>query len=504
MSTGRTSPGKTHRPATVAALLLALFMAAMEMTVVSTAMPTVVAELGGAFHYAWVFTAYMLTSTVTVPIYGKLADLHGRKPVMLIAMALFLFGSMASGQARTMGQLIVFRGIQGIGAGGMQPMALTIVGDIFKIEERAKMQGVFGAVWGIAGLVGPLLGGVIVATFSWRWVFYVNVPFGLVSAAVLTFSLVENIEKRTHGLDVAGALLLSGAVMTLLLGADGELPWVLLPASAVLTAAFLYVEKRAKEPLLPLQLFAQRILATSSGLSALAGGAMVGLVTFVPLYAQGVLGATPTQAGTTIATMAVTWPIASAISGRLIARVGFRNLVRLGFAFTAGGAVWLALAMGSGASATTLRVAAALFGIGMGLANTPLVIAVQSSVTFSQRGVATASTMFFRNIGGTVAVGAMGVVLAHALLAGAAREAGGAELVARILGPDRRNVEPHVLASISGDLARGLGSVMWIVAGLACGAALVAWLFPHVPTTSAASPPAPLVPEGERIAKDPS
>jgi len=491
----------------VAALLLALFVAAMEMTVVSTAMPTVVAELGGALHYGWVFTAYMLTSTVTVPIYGKLADLHGRKPVMLVAMALFLVGSMASGQARTMGQLIAFRAVQGVGAGGMQPMALTIVGDIFKIEERAKMQGLFGAVWGIAGLVGPLLGGVIVASLSWRWVFYVNVPFGLVSASVITFSLVETIEKRKHGLDIAGALLLAAAVIALLLGADGHSPWVLLPASAVLTAAFLFVEKRAKEPLVPLQLFAQRVLATSSALSALAGGAMVGLVTFVPLYAQGVLGATPTEAGTTIATMAVTWPIASAISGRLIARVGFRNLVRIGFAFVAVAALWLGAAMSGGASASKLRIITALFGIGMGLANTPLVIAVQSSVTFSQRGVATASTMFFRNIGGTVAVGVMGVVLARALLAGAAREAGGAELVARILGPDRRNVEPSVLASISGDLALGVGAVMWIVAGLALGAAAVAWLFPKVASTSAAAatPAAPerRPPETERIAKDP-
>ena len=280
----------------MAALLLALFMAAMEMTVVSTAMPTVVAELGGALHYAWVFTAYMLASTVTVPIYGKLADLHGRKPVMMVAMALFLVGSMASGQARSMHQLIAFRALQGIGAGGMQPMALTIVGDIFKIEERAKMQGVFGAVWAIAGLIGPLLGGIIVATLSWRWVFYVNVPFGIVSAAMLTFSLVETVEKRKHGLDVAGALVLSAAVVALLLGTDGEWPWVLLPVSVVLVAVFIAVEARAKEPILPLQLFKQRILATSSVLSALSGGAMVGLVTFVPLYAQGVLGSTPTEA----------------------------------------------------------------------------------------------------------------------------------------------------------------------------------------------------------------
>jgi EmrB/QacA subfamily drug resistance transporter len=472
----------THRPATVAALLLALFMAAMEMTVVSTAMPTVVAELGGAMHYAWVFTAYMLTTTVTVPIYGKLADLYGRKPVMLVAMALFLVGSMASGQARTMTQLIMFRAVQGIGAGGMQPMAMTVVGDIFKIEERARMQAVFGAVWAIAGLVGPLLGGVIVAMLSWRWVFYVNVPFGLVSVVVLTFSLVEDIEKREHRLDVAGALLLSAAVVALLLGTDGELPWLLLPASVVLTGLFLWVEARAKEPLLPLSLFGKRILATSSALSALAGGSMVGLLTFVPLYAQGVLGASPTEAGSTIAATAVTWPFASAIAGRLIVKVGFRPIVRGGFFLIAVAAAGLTFAMGSGTSLSVLRIGAALFGIGMGVANTPLVIAVQTSVGFSQRGVATASTMFFRNIGGTVAVGTMGVVLARALLASTARAAGGDDLVARILGPERRSVDPTVLASIAGDLSLGLSRVMWIVTGLAVGAAVVGWLFPNVPT----------------------
>lgn len=472
------SPRTTHRPATVAALLLAMFMAAMEMTVVSTAMPTVVAELGGALHYAWVFTAYMLTSTVTVPIYGKLADLYGRKPVVLVAMALFLLGSMASGQARTMGQLIAFRAVQGVGAGGMQPIALTIIGDIFKIEERAKMQGLFGAVWAIAGLAGPLLGGVIVGALSWRWVFYVNVPFGLVSAAVLAFSLVEDIERREHRLDVAGAALLSVAVVALLLGTDGVAPLLLLPACVVLFLAFLVVERRAEEPIVPLDLFRQRMLATASALSAVGGGAMVGLVTFVPLHAQGVLGATPTEAGSTIAAMAVTWPVASAISGRLMTRLGFRALVRSGFISVAIASVALVVTMRTGGSANALRVAAAGFGIGMGLANTPLVIAVQTSVGFKQRGVATASTMFFRNIGGTVAVGVMGVVLASTLLSGAAREAGGAELVARILGPERRSVDAAVLASISGDLSRGTDRVMWIVAGLGVAAAAIALLFP--------------------------
>lgn len=475
---------KTNRVATVAGLLLALFMAAMEMTVVSTAMPTVVADLGGAGHYAWVFTAYMLTSTVTVPIYGKLADLYGRKPVMLVAMALFLLGSMASGQARTMTQLVAFRGLQGVGAGGMQPMALTIVGDIFAIEERGKMQGLFGAVWAIAGLVGPLLGGLIVAALSWRWVFYVNVPFGVLSAGLLVFALVEDVDKREHTLDVLGAALMAGAVISLLLASDGHAPLLLLPLTVALIFAFVAVERRAKEPVLSLALISRRVLATSSALSALSGGAMLGTVTFVPLYVQGVLGGSPTAAGGAIAPLAIGWPIASAISGRLLPKVGFRPLVRIGSVVVVVAAAALAWLVGRGSDSGPIRVAAAFFGVGMGLSNTALVIAVQSSVDFAERGVATASTMFFRNIGGTVAVGGMGVVLARAL-AGSV-DAGGDDIVSRVLGPERRGVAPELLRAVAGQLASGVVNVLWAVAALAGVAAVVALLFPAVPTAATA------------------
>ena len=486
------SPARTtHRPLTVAALMCALFMSAMEMTVVSTAMPTVVAELGGALHYAWVFSAYMLAVTVAVPIYGKLADVYGRKPVLLVGVALFLVGSMASGQATTMNQLIAFRVVQGLGAGGMQPVAITIVGDIYSVEERGKMQGVFGAVWAIAGLIGPLLGGVIVATMSWRWVFYVNVPFGLFSAGAITWGLVESVEKKNPKLDFAGAATLSLAIVALLLGVDGVMPAVLVPASLVLAVVFLVIERRAPEPMLPLSLFSTRAIATSSALSALSGGAMIGLVTFVPLYAQGVLGATPTEAGTAIAPMAIAWPIASGIGGRLIAKVGFRALVRFGSVLVAIAGVWLASRVAHGASQTELRVGAAVFGAGMGFGNTALLIAVQSSVTFAQRGVATASTMFFRTIGGTLAVGAMGVILARVLLAGVAgQNTGGAELVARILGPDRRTVAPETLQAIAGDLSSGLASVHWSVAGLSVLGAVVAFWFPAIQTPTTPRAPA--------------
>ncbi len=472
----------TKRPATVAALVLALFMAAMEMTVVSTAMPTVVADLGGALHYAWVFSAYMLASTVMVPIYGKLADLYGRKPVMLVAMAIFLFGSMASGQARTMTALIVFRGIQGIGAGGLQPVALTIIGDIFDVDERSRMQGVFGAVWGIAGLAGPLLGGVIVATLSWRWVFYVNVPFGILSALILSVFFHEKIEKKSRKLDIPGAALLALAVIALLLGVEGLLPGLLLPASAALAVGFVLVELRAKEPMLPPRLFATRVLATSSILSTVTGAAMIGLVTFLPLYAQGVLGASPTEAGAAIAPMAVGWPIASAISGRLIPRLGFRPLVRFGMVILTLASAGLAWILARGATSGELRIASAAFGIGMGFANTALVIAVQTSVDFNQRGVATASTMFFRSIGGTIGVGVMGAVVAHDLMASAAaRSEGGSELVTRILGPERKSVEASILRGIAEHLAHGILHVALICVGLALVAVVTAWLFPNRP-----------------------
>lgn len=466
----------THRPWTVAALLLALAMAAMEMTVVSTAMPTVVGDLGGAEHYAWVFSAYMLTSTVTVPIYGKLADLYGRKPVMLAAIALFLLGSMASGQARTMTQLIGFRAVQGVGAGGMQPIALTIVGDIFTLEERAKMQGVFGAVWAIAGLVGPLLGGLIVGALSWRWVFYVNVPFGLLSAVILSFFHAEKLERHDHKLDVLGAVVLSGAIVALLLGVDSPFAAILLPLCVLLTGAFLFVETRVSEPLVPLRLFAQRTIATSSAIQSFAGGSMVGLVTFAPLYAQGVLGATPTQAGVAIAPMAIAWPIASAFSGRVLTRIGFRPLIRGGAVLITATAVAFAVCIANGAQLGTLRLLSALFGLGMGLSNTSLVIAVQSSVGFSQRGVATASTMFFRNIGGTIGVGVMGAVLARHLTS----TGSDSTLVARMLGPERRNLDPNVLRESASGLAHGLVYAAWIIAAFAACSLVSALLFPAI------------------------
>jgi EmrB/QacA subfamily drug resistance transporter len=464
---------RTNRRLTVAALMLGLFMAAMEMTVVSTAMPTVVGELGGLAHYGWVFTVYMLASTVMVPIFGKLADLRGRKPVLLFGIALFLVGSAASGLARSMEMLIAFRAIQGLGAGAMQPIALTIIGDIFDVRERGRVQGFFGAVWGVAGLAGPLVGAWIVHALSWRWVFYVNVPFGILCAGLLAVAFHERPPSAAPRFDVAGAALMAAST-TVLLVAGGTAWWaVALPAAIVLAALFVRVELRAADPIFPVALFRRPLLAVASIVGTLMGGAMLATVTYVPLFVQGVQGRTPEQAGLAITPMVVAWPLASAIGGRLLPRTGHRMLVVLGLATTAVAAVLLAMLLTPGASDAVPRTTSALFGFGMGFANVALIIAVQSSVAWDQRGVATASTMFFRTIGGALAVAATGRVIASAV------GEGSAEAISSFLGPEHgRGMAAARLAELSGALVGGLHVVFWTIAAMAIGAFLASLALP--------------------------
>ncbi len=471
---------RTHRPLTVAALLLGMFMAAVELTIVSTAMPSVIADLGGIRHYSWVFTGYLLASTLTVPLYGKLSDLYGRKPIMLIGIAFFLAGSTASGLSANMNQLIAFRTLQGLGAGAMQPVALTIVGDIFNLEERARMQGLFGAVWGLAGLVGPVLGGIIVKTLSWHWVFFVNIPFGLASAALLVVALHEHVEKKRHALDLGGAGVLAVAVLALLLGSQSR-QFVLPMAVAVVGfLAFGWVEKRVAEPILPLDLFRTPVMFVSSLAGVLIGGAMLATVTYVPLYVQGILGGSPTEAGSAITPMVIGWPIASALGGRMLPRIGYRPIIWVGSVMSLAAAVWLALTLSGGGAMGSLRGSMALFGAGLGFANTALLIAVQTSVPWKRRGVATASTMFFRSIGGAIAIGVTGGVLARAL---ASRPGVPAEAANRLLGPTHgRGLSPEVLDSLSEALAGGLHAVFWIVTGIAAAALVSVLFFPRLST----------------------
>jgi len=480
-----------RRRFTVTALLFAMAMAAMEATVVGTAMPTVIADLGGLALYGWVGSAYLLASTVSVPVYGKLADLYGRKPLMFLGIALFLLGSFASGAAQGILPLIAARAVQGLGAGAMQPIAMTILGDLFTVEERGRVQGFFGAVWAAAGAAGPLLGGVLVQALSWRWVFWINVPFGLVSAAILVLSFREaERPPRTLPLDWPGALLVAGAALAGLLAAAGEWPHWSAPCAFALLGGVVWRGRTAPDPVLPLALVVRRPIAVASLSSLLLGAAMMGVLMFVPLYVQGVLGTSPAEAGATAAPMLIGWPIAATLTSRALVRTGFRAPVWFGSALCAASLVAFALLLAPGAHLGTLQAVMFVYGLGMGFVNTTLLIAVQASVGWEQRGVATALTMFSRSIGGALGVGAFGSLLASRLDGILAPEA-----VRDLLDPARRGALAGG-AHIAAGLAEGLAPVFFASAALALVNLVVVALYParQVAPISPAPTDAPATP----------
>ena len=476
----------TRRRSTVFALLASIAMSALEATVVSTAMPTVIAELGGIDRYGWVGAAYMLASTVSMPIYGKLADLYGRRPTLVFGIVLFTLGSLASGAATSMNVLIAARAAQGLGAGAMQPVAMTIVGDLFTLEERSRVQARFGSVWGISGIAGPIVGGLIVATIGWQWVFWINIPLGVLSIVLLMRSYHEPVRPpvRVH-IDWLGALTLALASIAILVGAERELPWLMIPLGIGLTIVFLLIERRAESPVLPLALVMRRGIAVASAASLLLGAAMMAAVMFVPLFAQGVLGASAPEAGATIAPMLIGWPIASAMTSRALSRVGFRIPVIVGSFVVVIGLGALALLAHPGVSLWSLRSAMFVYGLGMGFTLTAQILAVQSSVETSERGVATATNLFARSMGGALGAGALGAVFTAAL-----GDRLPAETVAMLLDPHRRGEIATV--AIRDALASGLLPIFQVGALLGLAAHAVSLFYP-ADTRRAATLAAPTV-----------
>ncbi|MBP1739648.1 MAG: drug resistance transporter, EmrB/QacA subfamily [Deltaproteobacteria bacterium] len=317
-------------------VMFALFMAAVETTVVATAMPTIISELGGVETYSWVFSVYMLASTTTIPLYGKLSDVYGRRTIFMVAMGLFLAGSVLSGQSQTIGQLIGFRALQGLGAGGLLPLSFIIIGDMFSFEQRARMQGLFSGVWGVASIIGPLLGGFLVDQVSWRWVFYVNLAPGFLAAA-LVWTLWRDMdrsgEKVCLPIDYAGAGLMTAGVVALLLGLfhiGTWTSWALLVSAVALFVILIPVERRAADPVLPLALFRKRLFAVGTAHGVLVGWAMFGSTSFVPLFIQSVLGTSATVAGSALTPQMLGWVFASIIGSRLLLRFSYRTVALAG------------------------------------------------------------------------------------------------------------------------------------------------------------------------------
>jgi EmrB/QacA subfamily drug resistance transporter len=460
-----------------------MFLAALEATAVGTALPTLVADLGGVSRYSWVFSAYLLAATTTVPMYGKLADLYGRRLIFTVAISLFLLGSILCGTASSINQLILYRAIQGLGAGGVMPVAITLMADIYTLEERGKMQGLFSAVWATSSLVGPAAGGLITDFLSWRWVFYINIPFGIAAVVLLRAFLKEEGGRRQHQLDYLGTISLTLSVAILLLALlEGPELWGwgdartlgMMLIAALGLVFFLWQENRAPEPMLPLELFKIRVIAVASLGGLLMGTLMYCAAAFVPMYAQGVLGGTAIDAGMTLAPMSIGWPIASTTSGWLLMRFGYRPFILMGASFGILGCMVLATA-DPASGRTPIMAAMFLLGLGLGFSSTPYLLAVQNAVPWNRRGVATSSVQFFRSIGGAIAVAALGAVLNLELA-----QRVGPEVDPNVaLNPTLRAAYPaESLDSLVKALDSGLSTIFLVMAAMAMGGLLVSLFFP--------------------------
>ena len=393
-----------------------MMLGALEATVVGTAMPTVIGDLGGLAHYSWVFSAYLLTSTAAVPIWGRLSDLYGRRRMYLTGVAVFLVGSMMSGLAQSMTFLIFSRLLQGLGAGAIIPLSMTIVGELYTLDERARTQAMFSGVWGIASIAGPLVGGYITDYLSWRWVFYLNLPFGLMAGTVLMLAYPASRLSAKVTVDWLGAGLLFSGVSTLLIALGGEgggiAPWAI--ATVVLLGAFVMVERGVPEPILPIDLLRMPLMSRSIIVVFLTGVALFGAIAFIPLFVQVVLGGSATEAGQILTPLFLGWVVMSVIGARMTVKIGYRVAAITGSALMTAGFFGLMLVTPT-SSRSLLVASCTVIGAGMGTQMLSMLLAVQHGVERVQLGIATSLNQFSRSIGAAVGVAAMGAVLARGL-----------------------------------------------------------------------------------------
>ncbi|WP_139492312.1 MDR family MFS transporter [Brevibacillus dissolubilis] len=403
----------------ITALMVATFLTAIDTTVVSTAMPAIAGDLGQSELISWVFSIYLLTTGITTPIYGKLADLFGRKKIFLFGTATFLIGSGLCGMSTSMTQLMIFRALQGIGAGAVQPMTMTIIGDVFSQEERAKLMGLFSSMWGVAGIVGPLVGGFFVDYISWEWIFYINLPVGLVAIFLIWKNFHENVVVKKVHIDYYGALFFSLSLglflYSLLSGGEGSAlnltaaTWMYFIVSAVLFGIFLMIERRVPEPLVPLRLYKMRLMSVSQAVSFVQGGILMGINAYLPMWIISVMGHSATYAGLSLLPMSIGWPIAASLGGRMLVRSGYKRATMIGLLLLILGYSLLSL-VNQQSPVWMIPLVMFIIGAGFGYSMTAITISVQSSVGWQQRGVATGTLQFTRIVGQTVGVAVLGAV----------------------------------------------------------------------------------------------
>jgi EmrB/QacA subfamily drug resistance transporter len=495
---GRAATAAPRLRLVIGALMLVLLVASLDQTIVSTALPTIVGDLGGLSHLSWVVTAYLLASTVVSPLYGKLGDMYGRKRVLQTAIVVFLAGSALCGVAQSMTQLIVFRGVQGLGGGGLMVTVMAVVGDLVAPRDRGRYQGFFGAALGVSTVAGPLLGGFFVDNLTWRWIFYVNIPIGLLAVAVIgaVFQSRES-SRRRHQIDYLGTLVLTGALSAIVLYTSlggTTYPWgstkmlVMLVGGAALLALFPFVEAHAAEPILPLELFRNRIYSTTSAIGFVVGVSLFGAVTFLPLYLQVVKGHTPTESGLLMTPMMAGLLATSIVSGYIISRTG--RYRRFPIAGTALATVALYLLSRLGVTTATITAGAymLLLGLGIGMVLQVIVLAAQNAVPYRLLGVATSGSALVRQVGGSIGVAAFGAIFSNQLTHQLAQRLPVAIHVPTGANPEMvKQLPPAVHAPYIASFAAALHPVFLTAAAITLVAFGLSWLLHDVPLRQSAA-----------------